>query len=118
MTKKTNTTHYQVPGANINSITEELSRKGGVRVNHLTLELDVPALADPAKLLYLSQLQLLRVCGLYHNGGDLQVTCFVIFFWFYWWNILQSNHRGACGAYESENLIHCPSPWIYKKLVR
>ena len=62
-----------MPGAKINSITEELARKGGVRVNHLTLELDVPALADPAKLLYLSQLQLLRVCGLYHNGGDLQV---------------------------------------------
>ena len=71
----------QVPGANINSITEELSRKGGVRVNHLTLELDVPALADPAKLLYLSQLQLLRVCGLFHNGGDIPVRYdFLVFF--------------------------------------
>ena len=72
---KTKLPLFQVPGGKINNITEELTRKGGVRINHLTLELDVPGTADPAKLLYLSQLQLLRVCGLYHNGGDMQVSC-------------------------------------------
>ncbi|XP_063692861.1 serine/threonine-protein kinase SMG1-like [Bolinopsis microptera] len=98
-----------VPGANINSITEELSRKGGVRVNHLTLELDVPALADPAKLLYLSQLQLLRVCGLYHNGGDLQ--------------LVGMDLRSETGSYSDdmdrpESALEKGPEFIFRKLLR
>lgn len=62
-----------MPGAGISRITDELSRKNGIRTNNISLEFDVPSLADPEKLLYLSQLQLLRVCGLYHNVGDMQV---------------------------------------------